>query len=213
MKPRWTRAPSLHGGRWQRRPSVILAVADLVSCAAASACSSNTNAARPRPKQTTATTTEVSATTIDSLRSAASSYAKAYLTGTMSELVNSEGPKCHTPGAGQEVDEQVWAPIMQQWRGYVQHQLGVELTSIQIRRVAVRNVTEASGEAEVEYSVSPSVSGNYNWVKYERDDSQWKVADCRAPIGRSLRPGTPQHRCTTFSIADVSVGSSFGDCE
>jgi hypothetical protein len=49
----------------------------------------------------------------------------------------------------------------------------------------VRNVTDTSGEAEVQYDLPASAVGNDNWVTFERHNGHWKVSDCHAPIGGS----------------------------
>ena len=40
-----------------------------------------------------------------------------------------------------------------------------------------------AGTTEVRYDLPRSVTGNDNWVEYERVDGRWKVADCHAPVG------------------------------
>ena len=62
-------------------------------------------------------------------------------------------------------------------------ELSRPLDKIEIKSVAIRNVTSTSGDALVEYDLAAQVVGNDNWVSYAIDDGRWKVSDCHAPIG------------------------------
>ena len=62
-------------------------------------------------------------------------------------------------------------------------ELGRPLDEIEIKSVAIRNVTSTSGDALVEYDLAAQVVGNDNWVSYAIHDGRWKVSDCHAPIG------------------------------
>ena len=68
-------------------------------------------------------------------------------------------------------------------RAEMERALGVPLPSIKISGVRVRDVTAASGEAEVRYALPASVVGNDNWVSFGYQDGRWKVTSCHAPIG------------------------------
>ena len=61
--------------------------------------------------------------------------------------------------------------------------MGHTLGSIRVVRAHVRNVTSTTGEAEVQYDLPDVETGNDNWVTYTYEGGQWKVADCRAPVG------------------------------
>jgi hypothetical protein len=104
------------------------------------------------------------------------------LTGTPQDIVSLQGPEC-APPTSSTFNEQVAEAELRQLRGQMQLRFGRAPSAIKIRGVLVRNVTARSGDAEVQYDLAQSVVGNDNWVTYELTDSQWKVADCHAPIG------------------------------
>ena len=112
------------------------------------------------------------------LRAAANAWANAFLTGTVSDITGMEAPACQVPGnAG------VASSDLQAMRTRMERHFGIALTSVRVTAVQLRNVTSTSGEAEVEYDLSPSLAGDDNWVTYGYQDGQWKVTDCHAPIG------------------------------
>jgi hypothetical protein len=114
------------------------------------------------------------------LRSAATAWANAFLTGTPKEIARLQGSACR-PEVG------VSAGSLRRSRAAMRRQFGRPLDAIAIRGVRLRNVTGTSGEAEVLYDLRRSVAGNDNWVAYEVDNGRWKVADCHAPIGGMSR--------------------------
>ena len=114
------------------------------------------------------------------LRDAARAWARAFLTGTVSNIHSMEGASClSTP----TVAPTVLKAYVKAERAEMEHDLGVPLASIRIKGVQIRNVTTTTGEAEVQYALPASVVGNDNWVSYGYQDGQWKVTDCHAPIG------------------------------
>ena len=60
---------------------------------------------------------------------------------------------------------------------------GEPLSTIRVAGVQTRNVTATRGEAVVQYDLPVAKTGNDNWVTYDYEDGQWKVANCHAPIG------------------------------
>lgn len=69
--------------------------------------------------------------------------------------------------------------------------IGASLRSVRITGIRVRNVTAATGDAEVQYALPESVVGNDNWVSYGYQAGQWKVTSCRAPFGGSSQGPSP----------------------
>ena len=64
---------------------------------------------------------------------------------------------------------------------------GLSARAIQdkITDVSVRNETATLAEAKVNYDLPVSVTGNDDWVTYERVNGAWKVQDCNPPFGTS----------------------------
>ena len=142
------------------------------------------------------TTTSVRAD--DSVRSAALAYARAYLTGTALDLYALQGPQCLTGAEPSPSNEAAANAEVQQMRDALQLRAGLSAQAIQekITDVSVRNETTTSAEAKVNYALPASVTGNDDWVTYERLNGAWKVQDCHPPFGTSsskvsISPGTP----------------------
>jgi hypothetical protein len=114
------------------------------------------------------------------LRTAATAWSHAFLTGTLADIHSMQGASCRT---GNHVSPTVVQAYLKATRLEMEHYVGVPLSSIRITGVQVRNVTATSGDAEVQYALPASVVGNDNWVSYAYQDGQWKVTDCDAPIG------------------------------
>jgi len=124
-----------------------------------------------------------SATNAD-LRTAALAWSKAFLTGTPEDIARMQGPEC-AANTSTTFSEHFLTMYLQAEREVMRRHFGVDPGAIKIRGVLVRNVTANRGEAEVQYELPESTTGNYNWVTYELLDGRWKVADCHAPIGGS----------------------------
>ena len=139
---------------------VVLAVTLAVSAACGSSSASPTDA------------------TPAGLRATAIAWSKAFLTGTVTDIESLESTNCRT-----SPKPSVAARYLRGMRAGLEHYLGTPLGSIRIVRVQVRNVTATGGEAEVQYDLPEAKTGNDNWVGYTYQDGQWRVADCRAPIG------------------------------
>jgi len=118
------------------------------------------------------------------LRTAALAWSKAFLTGTPEDIARMQSPEC-AANTSTTFSERFLTIYLQAERQVMRHHFGIDLSAIKIRGVLVRNVTASSGEAEVQYDLPESATGNYNWVTYELHAGQWKVADCHAPIGGS----------------------------
>ncbi len=64
--------------------------------------------------------------------------------------------------------------------------VGVDFQSVHVTGVRLREVSQTTAEAEVEYSIPNGEAGNDNWVSYEYINKDWKVAGtCAVPIGSS----------------------------
>lgn len=164
------------------RPTALFVIAlTIVSGCGGSAHQVTTRGIRP---STTSASSPRGAS--ESLRAAAIAWSKAFLTGPLDEIAKAQGPECGAfPDTSSSVNDQVSAMYLLHIRDVLRHQTGVALNSIRIRGVLVRKVTATSGEAEVQYDLPASATGNDNWVGYELRNGQWKVADCHAPIGGS----------------------------
>lgn len=149
---------------------VAAVLASLLGACGASATS-------PRSRGTTVTTAAPG-----SLQAAAVDWAHAFLTGTVQDILGMQGPSCAgtTPTT---IDAHVADGYLRATRAEMTGRFGRAPDRIEILGVSVRNVTATRGEAEVRYDLPRSVTGNDNWVEYERVDGKWKVADCHAPIG------------------------------
>jgi hypothetical protein len=114
-----------------------------------------------------------------SLRATAIAWSRAFLTGSLADIRALQGPKC----TGSTASPAIKVAYLKGLRAEMRHFIGVPLNQIRITGVQVRNATANSGEAEVEYDLPQSKTGNDNWVDYEMDGGRWKVANCNAPIG------------------------------
>jgi hypothetical protein len=118
---------------------------------------------------------------VASLRAAARAWAKAFLTGSISDIRRLQGPECtaHAPKYPAEFLNE----YLRGERLVLARHVGRPLDKVRIRGVRVRNVTSTTGEAEVVYDLPDAKVGNDNWVLYRLHDGQLKVANCNAPIG------------------------------
>jgi hypothetical protein len=138
--------------------------------------------AEPANETTTTSVVPASSGTAAGLRASAVAWAKTFLTGTLKEIRSLQGPECKIP-ASSTLPESTTALYLRGLRAVMRQHFGRDLDKIRIRGVSLRNVTTTSGEAEVRYDLPRSKVGNDNWVEYKLHDGQWKVADCKAPIG------------------------------
>jgi len=157
----------------QRRFSRLgFAVAEVlvVLLISTSGCSSSGRRAKVAKESTT--TTQVAANTLQtSLRAAAVAWAKAFFSPIPAEI-SEMSPQCR-PLPQQYV---------KQYREDILREFGVNPIAT-IRGVLTRNVTASSGEAEVQYDLPESLTGNDNWVLYDRSGGKWKLDECIEPIG------------------------------
>jgi len=115
------------------------------------------------------------------LRAAATAWSHAFLTGNVIDIRNLEGAQCLSTPA---VDAAMGAGLLAATRTLMmERHLDAPLASIRITGVQLRNVTATTGEAEVQYALPAGVAGSDNWVQYGYQDGQWKVTNCRPPIG------------------------------
>jgi hypothetical protein len=123
------------------------------------------------------------------LEAAAIANAKAWLTGTVDDIKKFQGPECSSKhdDATPAKEAAELAKLRAPWA----QRMGRALKSIKVLGAQVRNVTAASGEAEVEYNVPDSVVGTSNWVTFERHHGSWQVSDCRPPFGGNVQSAVP----------------------
>jgi hypothetical protein len=126
-------------------------------------------------------------TSSDGVRAAALAWAHAFLTGTPLDIYNLQGPECLTGVKPTPANIPAAAAALQQERSGLEQHVGMSMAAVQakITGASVRNVTDTTAEATVEYDLPASVTGNDNWVTYELIDGKWKVQDCRPPFGGS----------------------------
>ena len=124
---------------------------------------------------------------VDELRAAVLTTAKAWLTGTLGDVLEAQHGGCGFPEVrAADVDDSSWAaPAWRRLRVALQHRMGVSFASIKIRGVLVRNLSATGGEAEVQYDLPPSVAGDDNWMRYRFDGVRWVPIHCGPPIGIS----------------------------
>jgi hypothetical protein len=108
-------------------------------------------------------------------------WSNAFLTGTVADIRGMEAPGCLS--GAPTINSMMTASYLRQMRAAMQQRLGVPLDSIRIKGVHVRNVMATTGDAEVQYDLPASLTGNDNWVSYEYHGGQWKETNCHAPIG------------------------------
>jgi hypothetical protein len=180
-----------HGRRVRRTRRTASAFTAALVLALASACSSGGNSAEPSPTTRTTTPPRTSGNATDDVRAAAVAWAHAFLTGTLQDIRNLQGPECRSPGTP-KLGTQDLEGYLRALRLEMAHSFGRKLDQIAIRDVLERNVTSTSGEAEVQYELPESVAGNDNWVTFRVHDGQWKVANCNAPIGGRTTSATSQ---------------------
>jgi hypothetical protein len=121
---------------------------------------------------------------IASLKATAVAWAHAFLVGSLEDIKALQGPECDVHD-GTPVPIRTARQYLDRERVAMRRYFGRALDTIEIQRVAVRNVTPTTGEALLEYNLPPTVVGNDNWVTYAVHNGRWKVSDCRAPIGGS----------------------------
>jgi len=153
-----------------------VAVVCVVLLIATSGCSSSGPRAKASKESTTTSAVASANEAQTSLRAAAVAWAKAFFTPTPAEIYEMS-PQCR-PHATTTLSQRDLA----KYREDIRREFGVNPIA-RIRGVLTRNVTASSGEAEVQYDLPESLTGNDNWVPYERSGGRWKVADCIGPIG------------------------------
>ncbi len=114
------------------------------------------------------------------LRAAAVAWTHAVFTGTVADIRGLEGIECRS---GPRYSTTVLNDYLMGMRAELQHTLGSPLRRIRITGVRTRNVTAATGDAEVHYALPAAVVGNDNWVSYGYQGGRWKVTNCHYPIG------------------------------
>jgi hypothetical protein len=172
------------------RGAIGYSVLVLVSLFAVVACGSSARTAAPNSRTaTTAPAAPAVGGARAGLRAVGVAGAKAYLTGTPEAMAALQGPQCVGSGLTAS-NRHIAIAELQQMRAAMQAHLGVAPRDVKIRGVLIRNMTATSGEAQVEYALPQTAAGNDNWVAYELDRGQWKVADCHAPIGGSGSSGS-----------------------
>jgi hypothetical protein len=135
------------------------------------------------------------------LRSAATAYANAFLTGSYDDVIPMLDPAC----LPERMSNQELALARRRWAGYqdaLSKVAGVDLADIEIRRVEVRNGDGLAKEAQVEFSLAASVAGNDNWIRYAFLDGAWHLRGCvlKLPIGgHSTGANSPTTTTTTQS--------------
>ena len=112
------------------------------------------------------------------LQAAATTWARAFLTGTVADIQASEGVECRT-----HPNPSVAAAYLAAERKVMARYAGQPLGTIKVLGVDTRNVTSTTGDAEVRYNLPAGRAGNDNWVSYKYESGSWKVANCHAPIG------------------------------
>jgi hypothetical protein len=120
------------------------------------------------------------------LRSAATAYANAFLTGSYRDLIVVLDPTC-APNGAKLSSSQLAAgnATLQRFRLALKRQTGINPADIKIHGVAVRNYTGRAGQAEAEYALPAAFVGNDNWNRYAYSGGRWHIAGCDliAPIG------------------------------
>ena len=157
----------------------------LLVTVALSACSGSTS--NPRASFETSTSAAADSAPTEALRAAALAWVHAFLTGTVPDIYDLQGPDCRTEVKSTPSKIAAATKELQRLRDGIARRTnfdGAEIES-RISGVAVRNVSASRGEAEVRYQLPVVATGNDNWVTYELVEGKWKVQDCRAPFGGS----------------------------
>lgn len=131
-----------------------------------------------------------------SLAASARGYAEAYLRGSVRDILRFQGTSCLTrprdaidAKGGASIERQANAEL-DQFREKQARSLGQPLSTITITGVKVRNVSAKKGDAEVTYDLPPERAGNDNWIHYVVEDGQWRIDDCRQPVGGNSGSGS-----------------------
>jgi len=159
----------------------------LVASIALAGCGSSTSTSSPRATPESSTSIPTGASPTAKLRAAALAWAHAFLTGTVIDQYDLQGPDCLTGVKPTPSQLAAAAPELRRERAQIERRLGMSTATIQskIDGVSTRNVSGNTGEAVVRYDLPVSVTGNYNWVTYQLVGGKWKVQDCHAPFGGS----------------------------
>jgi len=159
----------------------------LVASIALAGCGSSTSTSSPRATPESSTSIPTGASPTAKLRAAALAWAHAFLTGTVIDQYDLQGPDCLTGVKPTPSKVAAATAELRQERAQLEQRLGVSTATIEskIDGVSTRNVGDKSGEAEVRYDLPVSVTGNDNWVTYQLVGNQWKVQDCHPPFGGS----------------------------
>jgi hypothetical protein len=124
----------------------------------------------------------------DGLQQAALAWSNAYLTGSIEEIIELQGPACLTGEPVNEETKQKAEADLAQLRGALEDFFEKPASDIETRGVQVRNVTDERGEASVQYDLPAELLAADNWVAYEVVDGEWKVSNCRPPIAGNTTP-------------------------
>jgi hypothetical protein len=148
------------------------------------------------------------------LRSAATAYANAFLTGSYRDLIVVLDPNCAPKGVTRSSSQLASGnSALQRFRLALKRQTGVNVSDIKIRGVTVRNFIGQAGEAEVQYALPTAVVGNDNWNSYAYSGGRWHIAGCdlKAPIGGVVE-GKSAVATTTPTTSCLIRGFSGGAC-
>jgi hypothetical protein len=161
---------------------VVLSLALLGACGR-----SKSETPAPIASSTTTTPASNNSNTDESVKAAALAYARAYLSGSATDLYNMQGPECRSDMKLSTDNKAAADDLLREMRQDLEQQLGMPARAIEAKILGVvpRNVTATTADAEVRYGLPESVTGNDNWVTYERINGSWKVQNCHAPIGGS----------------------------
>jgi hypothetical protein len=127
----------------------------------------------------------------DGLRSAATAYAQAFLTGSYDDVIPLLDPACRPDRMSKpELDL-----ARRQWTGFqdaLSKTAGVDLADIEIIRVDVRRGDGLASEAQVVFALPAAIAGNDNWIRYALGAEGWHLSGClfTVPIGGSKSPMT-----------------------
>ena len=116
------------------------------------------------------------------LRTAARSYAAAYIGGDAAGFTNAFSTHCDL----QHHSAKDVQPLLRQLRG--DSEGAQRLLAIKVVGAEVRNVSRSKGTARALFQGPPSDIGNDNWLHYVVEDGEWRLRDCKnlpIPVGGS----------------------------
>jgi hypothetical protein len=124
----------------------------------------------------------------DGLQQAALAWSSAYLTGSIEEIIELQGPACLTGEPINEETKQKAEADLAQLRDALEDFFETPVADIETRGVQVRDVNDERGEASVQYDLPAELLAADNWVAYEVVDGEWRVSNCRPPIAGNTTP-------------------------